>query len=91
MMYLKKRKMFEISKRVLTLDCDVKLADCEYRFYRGTEQHRFCDNTYIYEFCASSGGNFLSVRTFFYSDEFDKRVELSYKVLNGWNRHEVSI
>lgn len=91
MTYLKKRKMHEIAQKILTLDCDVKLKDCEYRFFRGTEWLRFSDKSYIYELCSSHGGNYLSVRTFIYDEGFSKRVELSFKVLNGWGKHEVLI
>ena len=36
--YLKKKKMFELAKRLFTdLDPNVKLKNCGYKFYRGTE------------------------------------------------------
>lgn len=91
MQYLKKRKMYEIANKVLALDSNVKLKDCEYRFFRGTEWLRLRDDTYIYELCSMAGGNYLSVETYFYDMELSKRVQVSFKVLNGWGKCEFPI
>lgn len=90
MKYLKKTKMHELAKKIFTLDCDVKLKDCEYKFYRGSEWLRLNDNTYCYEIYASHGGRFLSVETFIYDDDFN-RIEVSRKVLNGFGKMELAV
>lgn len=87
--YLKKRKMLEIACNILKLDCDIKLKDCNYRFYRGTEWLRFCDNSYNYDICAMRGGAYLSVTTFVYDEQLSRQVQVSFKVLNGCGKREV--
>lgn len=91
MQYLKKKKMFEIANKVLDLDYDVKLKECEYRFYRGMEWLRLSDDTYIYEICSMKGGNYLSVEKWLYDMELSKRVQVTFKVLNGWGKFEFPI
>lgn len=88
--YLKKKKMFELAKRLFDLDCDVKLCDCEYRFHRGSEWLTLHDDTYCYQIYARSGGNYLTTEIFFYDDDWN-RVEISRKILNGFGKREVSI
>lgn len=90
MQYLKKTKMYELAKEIFTLDCDVKLKDCEYSFYRGAEWLFLHDNTYCYKIYANYGGRLLSVETFIYDDDFN-RIEVSRKVLNGFGKMELAV
>lgn len=82
--YLKKSRMYEIAKR-LGYQVPVMKA-CEYRFYRGTEWLRFHDDSYLYEICASYGGKYLSVNTYYYDEGIYKRVLLSRKLINGYGK-----
>lgn len=47
--YLKKKKMFGLAQKILGSDCSVKLLDCEYHFYRGSEWLLFSDDGYCYK------------------------------------------
>lgn len=88
--YLKKKKMHELAKKLFDLDCNVRLCDCKYSFYRGSERLCLHDNTYFYELYASSGGNYLTSEIFFYDDD-GKRVEVSRNILNGFGKREIVI
>lgn len=91
--YLKKKKMFELAKRLFTdLDPNVKLKNCGYRFYRGTEWLSIYDDPYGYELSVSNDGNYLIAEVFFYcDDDCTKKTLVSRKVLNGLEEHGVSI
>lgn len=63
MMYLKKRKMVEIARKVLSLDA-LKGTDCWYRFRNGFEWLEFCTNEHYYELCSFSTGKYMSLTTY---------------------------
>ena len=83
--------MHELSNKIFTQDCDVKLKDCEYRFYRGSEWLRLHDNSFIYELCASNGGAYLALNVYVYDYDLGKRKQVSRKVLNGFGKMELAV
>lgn len=89
--YLKKKKLFEIAKSLIAFESDLKLKDCAYRFYRGTEWLRLYDDSYIYELCAMYGGKYLSLEKFYYNEKSDNRIIVERSVLNGFGKCTVVI
>ena len=89
--YLKKKKMFELLKQLVQFDCEVKLSDCVYRFYRGTEWLRVSDNTYSYDLCSMGSGNYLALDKYVFDEDSFKDKCVFRHVFNGCGKMEVSI
>lgn len=87
--YLKKKKMYEIVQKIADLDCEVKLAQCEYCFSRGMEWLKLHDNSYIYELCVSNGGSYIALNK--YADDIWDRRHVFRHVYNGFGKHELDI
>lgn len=89
--YFKKKKMYELMMRLVTLDCNVPLSKCEYRFHKGMEWIRLHDNSNIYELCSDHGGNYLALNKYAYLDDTWTRKLISRHVYNGFGKMEVAI
>ena len=89
--YLKKKKMYEIVQKIADLDCEVKLAKCEYRFSRGMEWLDLHDNSYIYKLCVSNGGSYIALNKYVYVDDIWERRQVFRHVYNGFGKHELDI
>lgn len=89
--YLKKKKMFELVKQLAQLDREVKLSECEYSFYRGTEWLRLHDDTYSYELCASCFGGYLALNKYVFDWEIFKDKLVFRHVYNGCGKREVAV
>ena len=89
--YLKKKRMFELLKQLEELADHVKLSDCTYKFYRGTEWLRYDDGDHIWEMVASNGGLYLAVNLLEFDWSNNLEGLVSRHVYNGYGKMEVAI
>lgn len=89
--YLKKKKMYQIAKDLFIKDHKVRLCDCHYKFWRGSEWLNFHDDDFIYyELYAMSGGRHLTIEIFSYDDDLN-RILIDRYFINGFGRMDYPI
>ncbi|MBQ7776404.1 MAG: hypothetical protein IJ379_10850 [Lachnospiraceae bacterium] len=73
--YLKKAKMFELLQMLIVdKDCSLKLKYCEYKFYRGSEWLKFCnDDGIIFSLYHKGVGVSLDLS---YLDGYDREISI---------------
>ena len=89
--YLKKKKMFELLKQLEALADHVKLSDCTYKFYRGTEWLRYDNGVFIYEMVVMNGGLYLAVNLLEFDWDIYGEKLLRRDVYNGFGKMEVAV